>query len=360
MLKSRGTLIGSPTITVHSGYGYHANSSENSDWKLRLTGIVHQLPDEFRGRKRMLIRMLRNVMQVPQEELESDLFRQRISPFLADPLHRCPIAVRIGDQVYRLPGKTRRNGHFSAWLRVPASEIDRHQVFENGVARIGFEVFSEREEIEPADGEAFLHQRDGICVVSDIDDTIKHSVVTDRRELLANTFLREFRGVPGMADVYRQWQAAGWAFHYVSSSPWQLFHALRQLQHREGFPEGALHLRNFRLRDQLLKRVMIIRRQGKATAIRSLLKSLPHRRFVLVGDSGEKDPEIYARICRKDPGRVAGVFIRELPGQPLDRERRAKLEEHPDVPFATFSDPKGLARLGEPLHGAASLASGSR
>ena len=87
-----------------------------------------------------------------------------------------------------------------------------------------------------------------------------------------------------------------------------------------------MHLRNFRLRDQLLKRV-IIRRKGKATAIRLLMKNMPGRDFVLVGDSGEKDPKIYLKICREFPGRIAGVFIREVEHRPLDIEVFRKLQQ---------------------------------
>ena len=90
------------------------------------------------------------------------------------------------------------------------------------------------------------------------------------------------------------------------------------------FPPGTMHLRSFRLRDQLFKRV-IIRRKGKASAIRSLMISMPGRKFVLVGDSGEKDAKIYRKICRQFPERVKGVFIREVPGHRLKKERFEKL-----------------------------------
>ena len=51
---------------------------------------------------------------------------------------------------------------------------------------------------------------------------VKVTAVGNRRELLANTLLREFRAVPGMPEIYRGWETDGAAFHYVSASPWQL------------------------------------------------------------------------------------------------------------------------------------------
>ena len=41
----------------------------------------------------------------------------------------------------------------------------------------------------------------GVSVISDIDDTIKVTEVLDRRRMLYNTFLREFKDVTGMVAV---------------------------------------------------------------------------------------------------------------------------------------------------------------
>ena len=94
----------------------------------------------------------------------------------------------------------------------------------------------------------------GVSVITDIDDTIKITAVTNRRELLMNTFLREFRAVSGMAELYRRWATGGAAFHYVSSSPWQLFSVLSEYTETEAFPAGSMHLRSFRLRRPLQRK----------------------------------------------------------------------------------------------------------
>ena len=41
-------------------------------------------------------------------------------------------------------------------------------------------------------------------------------------QILSNTLLKEFQVVEGMQDLYQEWEKQGAAFHYVSSSPWQL------------------------------------------------------------------------------------------------------------------------------------------
>ena len=100
------------------------------------------------------------------------------------------------------------------------------------------------------EGQVQLLGRTGISIVSDIDDTIKISEVPVRKELLANTFLRDFKAVPGMSEAYRQWVAAGASLHYVSASPWQLYSALSEFMEQQKFPKGSFHLRLFRLKDR--------------------------------------------------------------------------------------------------------------
>jgi phosphatidate phosphatase APP1 len=90
-----------------------------------------------------------------------------------------------------------------------------------------------------------------------------------------------------------------------------------------GFPGGSFHLRAFRLRDHLLRKLLMLRRSGKAVVIHSLLRTFPQRKFVLVGDSVEADPEIYGAAARAFPGQVQQIFIRSLPGPKNDPGRYA-------------------------------------
>ena len=112
-----------------------------------------------------------------------------------------------------------------------------------------------------------------------------------------------------------------------------------------------MHLRNFRLRDQLFKK-LIIRRQGKRLAIQRLLKCYPQRDFVLVGDSGEKDPEIYLKICKRNPGRIKGLFIRDLEHRPMDGEllQKVQLAMGKNI-CSTFTNGSELRDLGAELFG---------
>jgi phosphatidate phosphatase APP1 len=51
-----------------------------------------------------------------------------------------------------------------------------------------------------------------------------------------------------------------------------------------------------------------------------IMEDFPRRKFLLVGDSGERDPEVYAEVARRHPDRVAGVAIRRVEGK-LSRDK---------------------------------------
>jgi phosphatidate phosphatase APP1 len=151
-------------------------------------------------------------------------------------------------------------------------------------------------------------------VVSDFDDTVAVTHVESKRKVLATTFLKDAETQPavyGMARFYQCLAAAGPArpgFAYVSGSPIQLAPRVARFLEKNGFPPAALHLRN--LGPDSLSGY-------KEPVLRKLAARFPQP-LVLVGDSGEKDPEIYAALARELPGRVKRVYIRRAgpPGAP--------------------------------------------
>src|SRR5436190_7944902 len=295
-------------------------SPDGEDWIVDVHGDVSAAVKVSFG-KRMLLKLLKRAMRAREEEVASGLFQERIARFIAADQRGRRIAVRIGDKVFRLPKKTRGNGHFQAAVRIPGGLV--RECAES--AAVGAERYLELEVVGAgATGQAYLVKPTGLSIISDIDDTLKHSHVSCKRTLLANTFLRPFETIPGMAPLFREWWAEGAAFHYVSSSPWQLYEHLAEHLASEGFPTGSFHLKAFRRRDHLLRRILMLRRSGKLGVIRGLFKKFPQRRFLLVGDSGEHDPEIYGALARRYPQQVAGILVRQLAGERNLRRRYAR------------------------------------
>jgi phosphatidate phosphatase APP1 len=93
---------------------------------------------------------------------------------------------------------------------------------------------------------------------------------------------------------------------YVSNGPWNLYDLLEDFLDLQGIPRGPLLLRDWSLRT-------LKGGEGhKLAAIQALLDAYPGLPVVLVGDSGERDPEIYRRVVLRHPGRVLAVYVRDV------------------------------------------------
>lgn len=153
-------------------------------------------------------------------------------------------------------------------------------------------------------------------VVSDFDDTLAITNVVKTRALVKAALLQDEANQPaveGMAAFYgclAQDKPARPAFALVSGSPVQYLGRIASFLGRHAFPTFGLYLRD--LGPRTLSGY-------KQPVIRQLLEALPQP-VVLVGDSGEHDPEVYRELQAEFPGRVKAVYIRDA-GKAQDRRR---------------------------------------
>ncbi len=69
------------------------------------------------------------------------------------------------------------------------------------------------------------------------------------------------------------------------------------------------------LRDIGLDRTKFIKEKGHGHKFRKairLLDEFPNLSFILIGDSGQEDPAIYADVVKERPGRVKAIYIRDI------------------------------------------------
>jgi phosphatidate phosphatase APP1 len=169
-------------------------------------------------------------------------------------------------------------------------------------------------------------------IISDIDDTVLWTNVTNKLNMalmLARTNAHTRKPFKGVAAFYRALRdgASGNEdnpLFYVSSSPWHLFGFLVDFLRLQGIPVGPLLLRELGMRD-----VFKLTKHGnhKLEKIELILRFYPGMQFVLIGDSGEKDPEIYAEIVRRHPQAVRMIYIRNVNPDPVRIEALDKLIE---------------------------------
>jgi len=176
-----------------------------------------------------------------------------------------------------------------------------------------------------ADGEPIVARAD-VCVppvsarfgvISDVDDTVVWTHVGNRRRMLwtlARSNAATRKPFVGVAALYRALHDGvagdeGNPIFYVSSGPWNLYPSLVDFLRINSVPRGPLFLKDW-------GRHMLSewRDHGthKLASIREILTAFAHLPFILVGDSGEQDPEIYREVVREFPGRIAAIYIRSV------------------------------------------------
>lgn len=187
-------------------------------------------------------------------------------------------------------------------------------------------------------------------VISDIDDTILHSSITDWKAAAQLTFLHNARTrkpLPGVAALCSALQGSHNPIFYVSSSPWNLYDLLEDFMELNGIPLGPIHLRD--LGTDPGKFIKSAGHGHKLERAIHLIERFPQLRWVLLGDSGQADAELYAEAARTHPGRIAAIYIRDVDPD-TDSPRDLGVDGHiqriagTGVPMLRVADSTAIAR----------------
>ncbi len=322
---------------------------DGTSWTIPVRGMISE-PEAKSVKRGLLVSDLRRSLGSQWTAEESAMFERRLRLFLVDHERGKTIRVRIGEGVHEV-GTSGPDGHFGSEVRLTADDVEG--LSRSGRVRDGwlsFEAIMRQGDDRRFAGRVLLAEPGGLAIISDIDDTIKVTDVRSRMATLANTFLRPFKPVPGMADLYGRFARAKATFHYVSASPWQLYEPLQEFCDKEGFPPGSFSMKHFRLTDSSVLNLFGSQEEHKTQAIEEILLALPARRFVMIGDSGEQDPEIYGRIARDHAGRVAAIFIRNVTRETADGPRfRKAMQGVPQQQWKLFDAPAELQGISAEL-----------
>lgn len=223
----------------------------------------------------------------------------RIKPFLATPLANSPIsAFFYNDHASRQHTvHTDPQGHFA--FHTALDFVPTH------VRVLASDKLSVTEEI-------VVTSPKGVSLISDIDDTIKHSGVSHgAREIFRNAFVRELADmtIDGVREWYMTMKDMGVQLHYVSNSPWQMYPVLATYFKLAGLPKGSFHLKHY---SGALAGIFEPVAERKKSSLAKIMRDFPERKFILVGDSGEADLEVYTDVALDNPGRILGIFIRDV------------------------------------------------
>ena len=337
------TVIASPLNSTEDliFFPTSATATKQGLWKFPIhywvydpekTSISHQL-------SRKIVTEILELAGLSDKDTESKNFKERIKWFLVDNKGEKNISITLSNILLQnsvLLGATTANGHATSTIYLPFKK----ELHPRDWVKI------ETDEL-PANkrkfyGEVQLIAENGLSVISDIDDTIKISEVLDKKKLLKNVFVETYQTTNGMPALYRQLKEKGAYFHYVSSSPWQLYPSLKAFMATH-YPKGTINQRYFRLKDKSFFNFLHSSQTYKIKKITSIIKRYPKHRFILIGDSGEHDPEVYATIYRHFPHNIKSIWIRHVAGSNVSKERlNTSFKNVPRGIWRVFDSPSRL------------------
>jgi len=198
-------------------------------------------------------------------------------------------------------------------------------------------------------------------IISDIDDTVVFTGVANRAAMLWRLFVagaEQRHAFAGTAHLYGALHRGrggdrvpdGNPVVFVSRGPWGLYDVLAEVFRRDGISaaiggDPVVFLREWGMS---LQSPLPRRAPGhKRALIEAAMAVHPRLPVVLVGDSGQRDPETYATIARMRPGRVAAILIRDVGGPRRRRLALARLQtrlNHRGIPMVVAPDSESLLR----------------
>ncbi|MDT8386570.1 MAG: phosphatase domain-containing protein [Thiogranum sp.] len=233
------------------------------------------------------------------------------------------VRIHCGGAVREVTADT--HGHFSACLELPPRNV--RSLWREYLVEL---VEPKRQESVTGRGEILVATAAARrIIVSDIDDTVIFTGVSNKLRMLWQLFARgphDRVPFPGIAALYRGLYAGPDAEEknpliYISRSPWSIYPTLEEFFQLHDIPIGpVLQLRDWGI---TLRHPFPRRAPGqKREVLERVLTVYPELPLLLIGDSGQHDPELYLGLARQQPARVAGIYIRDLR---LSRRRTREL-----------------------------------
>ncbi len=229
--------------------------------------------------------------------------------------------------------RTDEEGYFQVTFPVNAAQLDTQTLWHPVTFQL-LDIIVEGQEQVMATGEVMIpDDKSAFGIISDIDDTVLVSETTRllevvRLSLAENAVSRlPFHGIAAFYEALQKGRsgAAHNPFFFVSSSPWNLYDVLTDFFEINGIPKAPVLLRDLGLSET--KFIKEKHSEHKPAKIRHILDTYPNLPFILVGDNGQHDPQIYSQIIREYPGRILAAYIRDVTPDAQELEIKKITEE---------------------------------
>ncbi|KAJ5514362.1 hypothetical protein N7463_003914 [Penicillium fimorum] len=338
------------TVWLLNNTAYQPVNEETDEIQLCWHAEVVACIFETKGRKDVgnLVAAVADYIGLDGEVGGDDEARQRIAervqPFLnqVSPARTVTLQVPISRpaQSHGL-GPSDRNGIVSQTV-----DMGRVGIYDGEVLRLRLQHFGD----EVVSMSTTFAAPEGWLIVSDIDDTIKHTKTLDPTGVIRTTFADIPAPISGMPEFYRYIHTEFRpTWFYLSASPYNLYPFLHDFLDEHYCP-GTLVLRDYSWMDitGLIKSFTEKTQEYKVDRMEKIRRWFPRRRVLCIGDSTQKDPEAYAEMYNRYPGWIHAIIIRKVTDvanmeEKNEPERFEKAFEYvPSHIWTVFEDPEEL------------------
>ena len=262
------------------------------------------------------------LIHTTREDSQWKNFQNNVRRFLSSEIPNAELEITVNGEVFTV--KTDKEGYFdlSADLQTAfATQKEDWRKLEVKLINTPLKKLEVKSKTE-----VLIPQNCNYGIISDIDDTILQTDVTSlfKFRMLYLTFLKNafnrnvFKEAKAFYNALQKGSNAEAKnpIFYVSNGPWNLYDFLVDFLALNGLPKGPILLRDFGIPRQRVPKNY----QGhKKESIKKIMNTYPDLPFVLIGDSGEKDTDVYLSLAKEFPGRVKSIYIRDV-----ESPRRAK------------------------------------
>jgi phosphatidate phosphatase APP1 len=241
----------------------------------------------------------------------------------SDEIPQARVRVRFGSTVQEAEADS--EGFYTFTLDVPPDLPEVQTLFD-----LEFELLDYPGEWHPepvkATGQVIIPPHTGqFGIISDIDDTVVRTDAFNLMKMARNVFLHNARTrlpFEGVSAFYKALQLGTAATYnpifYLSSSPWNIYDLLVDFFNVRGIPPGPLFLVDLGITPTQF--IAPSHHEHKSARIQKLLDEFPTMKFILIGDSGQRDPEIYLEAAVANPGRILAIYIRDVTGEERNKQ----------------------------------------
>lgn len=239
----------------------------------------------------------------------------------SDEVPNVPVTLKLGQQTFDCV--TDEEGYYQMEIPIPSSFTSQSLW-----TSVGATISDENIDISAYHQLQIPSDRAELGIISDLDDTVIHTGITDILLAAKLTFLynaKTRKPLNGVAALYRELQNGNSShpvnpIYYISSSAWNLYDLLRDFLELNDIPPGPLLLRDLGIDDKKL-----IKESGhghKLENAKKVMDAYPHLPFILIGDSGQQDPYLYVEAAKQYGDRIKGIYIRDVdPGSDSLRDK---------------------------------------